>query len=133
MALLARQGELPLSLLATRQEVARDYAELLPELSPAQWRRLRGEQEIVVRYEPEQALATLPDLLADPDDRERLLTLLDRLMQDERVQRAEPTAEQRAMLERIRSLLGSRPAPRRQAPRRASSKKTEGPHDHGQA
>lgn len=133
MALLARQGDLPLSLLATRQEVARDYAELLPELSPAQWRRLRGEQEIVVRYEPEQALATLPDLLADPDDRERLLTLLDRLMQDERVQRAEPTAEQRAMLERIRSLLGSRPAPRRQAPRRASSKKTEGPHDHGQA
>lgn len=133
MALLARQGELPLSLLATRQEVARDYAELLPELSPAQWRRLRGEQEIVVRYEPEQALATLPDLLAEPDDRERLLTLLDRLMQDERVQRAEPTAEQRAMLERIRSLLGSRPAPRRQASRRASSKKTEGPHDHGQA
>ena len=133
MTLLARQGELPLSLLATRQEVARDYAELLPELSPAQWRRLRGEQEIVVRYEPEQALATLPDLLADPDDRERLLTLLDRLMQDERVQRAEPTAEQRAMLERIRSLLGSRPAPKRQAPRRASSKKTEGPHDHGQA
>lgn len=133
MALLARQGDLPLSLLATRQEVARDYAELLPELSPAQWRRLRGEQEIVVRYEPERALATLPDLLADPDDRERLLTLLDRLMQDERVQRAEPTAEQRAMLERIRSLLGSRPAPKRQAPRRASSKKTEGPHDHGQA
>lgn len=134
MALLARQGELPLSLLATRQEVARDYAELLPELSPAQWRRLRGEQEIVVRYEPEQALATLPDLLAEPDDRERLLTLLDRLMQDERVQRAEPTAEQRAMLERIRNLLGSRPAPRRQAPRRApSKKKTEGPHDHGQA
>ncbi|MFC2972291.1 DUF3141 domain-containing protein [Azotobacter bryophylli] len=133
MALLARQGDLPLSLLATRQEVARDYAELLPELPPAQWRRLRGEQEIVVRYEPERALATLPDLLADPDDRERLLTLLDRLMQDERVQRAEPTAEQRAMLERIRSLLGSRPAPKRQAPRRASSKKTEGPHDHGQA
>lgn len=133
MTLLARQGDLPLSLLATRQEIARDYAELLPELSPTEWRRLRGEQEIVVRYEPEQALATLPDLLADPDDRERLLTLLDRLMQDERVQRAEPTAEQRAMLERIRSLLGSRPAPKRQAPRRASSKKTEGPHDHGQA
>lgn len=133
MTLLARQGDLPLSLLATRQEIARDYAELLPELSPAEWRRLRGEQEIVVRYEPEQALATLPDLLADSDDRERLLTLLDRLMRDERVQRAEPTAEQRAMLERIRSLLGSRPAPKRQAPRRASSKKTEGPHDHGQA
>ena len=37
----------------------------LPAMPPDQWRRIRGEQEIIVRYEPEQALATLPKLLAD--------------------------------------------------------------------
>ena len=38
-----------------------DYRELLPAMPPDQWRRVRGEQEIIVRYEPEQALATLPE------------------------------------------------------------------------
>jgi len=63
-----------------------------------------------VRYEPEQALVTLPALLADRADRERLLTLLDKLMADERVQNAQPTPEQLAMLERIRTVLSGRPA-----------------------
>ncbi len=28
---------------------------------PIEWRRIRGEQEIIARYEPEQAIETLPD------------------------------------------------------------------------
>ena len=43
----------------------------------------------------------------DGVDRERLLTLLDRLLSDERVQRVKPTAEQLAMVERIRAVLDS--------------------------
>ncbi len=66
-----------------------------------------------MRYEPEKAVATLPALLTEHTDRERLVTLLDRLLADERVQHVEPTKEQTAMLERIRSLLraagGARP------------------------
>lgn len=112
MVLLSRKGEVPLSRLAAKQEVARDHADLLSQLPPETWRRIRGEQEIIVHYAPEQALATLPALLAEPADRDRLLTLLERLMKDERVQRYAPTAEQHAMLERIRGVLGREPSAR---------------------
>jgi pimeloyl-ACP methyl ester carboxylesterase len=104
--LLKRHGEpIPLARLVLQQELANDYAEFLPNLQPDQWRRIRGEQEIIARYEPEQALVTLPTLLADRVERKRILTLLDRLVADERVQRGQPTDEQRAMLERIRTVL----------------------------
>ncbi len=64
-----------------------------------------GEQEIIATYEPDQAIATLPALLPRRKDRERLLTLLDRLANDPRVRREGLTPEQRTMLERVRSAL----------------------------
>jgi pimeloyl-ACP methyl ester carboxylesterase len=104
--LLARKGEpLLLSRLQAKQELVADYRELLPALPPDEWRRIRGEQEIIVRYEPEKALATLPRLLADHNDRERLVTLIQRLLADERVQRAKPSSEQLAMVEHIGEAL----------------------------
>jgi pimeloyl-ACP methyl ester carboxylesterase len=105
-ALLARRGEpLPLSRLFTRKELAETYADYLPQLPPDQWRRIRGEQEIIVNHEPEQAIATLPVLLGDTTERERLLTLLGHLLADERVLGTRPTEAQRIMFERIRSIL----------------------------
>jgi pimeloyl-ACP methyl ester carboxylesterase len=106
--LLARRGEpLPLSHLQLKQELMADYRELLPAVAPDEARRIRGEQEIIVRYEPEKAIATLPALLSERDDRDRLLTLLSRLLADERIQKVEPTPEQLAMLERVRSVLAA--------------------------
>ncbi len=92
--LLARKGSLLLlSRLQLKQEVMYDYKNLMPDLPPDRWRRVRGEQEIIVRYAPDEALATLPQLLLDAGDRARLVTLMQRLLADERVQRAQPTQE----------------------------------------
>ncbi|SAL36920.1 PHB de-polymerase domain-containing protein [Caballeronia arvi] len=117
--LLVRHDEpLPLARMVLRQELIADYADYLPQMPRDEWRRIRGEQEIVVRYEPEQALSTLPDLLEDNEDRKKLLTLMDKLRDDSRLQGYEPTAAQHDMLARVRAALPLKPAraPRRSAP-----------------
>jgi hypothetical protein len=117
--LLARRGEpLPLARLILRQELAQDYAEYVPQVPPDQWRRIRGEQEIIVRYEPDQALATLPVLLGDREDRKKLLGLIDKLLADSRVQGAEPTTAQLSMVETIQSAL---PVKAGRGPQRSAS------------
>ncbi|HEX6829358.1 MAG TPA: DUF3141 domain-containing protein [Burkholderiales bacterium] len=121
MALLARHGEpMPLETLHTRKEVLEDYRDLLPALSDDQRRRLRGEQDIIVRYEPEKAVATLPQLLADRGDREKLFTFLERLFADERLRQFKPNPAQTAMVERIRKVL------EKSAPKLAAVKRTKG-------
>lgn len=109
---------LPLARMVLRQELMADYADYLPEKPRDEWRRIRGEQEIIVRYEPEQALSTLPDLLNDNEDRKKLLTFMDKLRDDSRLQGFEPTATQHDTLARIRAALPLKPAraPRRSAP-----------------
>ena len=109
--LLARQGEpLPLSRLELKKELLAEYKDLLPSLSPDEARRVRGAQELIVRYAPEQAVATLPRLLPQKSDRERFMSLLERLLADDRVQKIKPLPEQVAMLERIRSSVGAKAA-----------------------
>jgi pimeloyl-ACP methyl ester carboxylesterase len=123
-SLLARRGEpLPLARIALKKELVEEYGDLLPKLAPDEWRRIRGEQDIIVRYEPERAIATLPQLLADPADRERLIALARRLLADERVQRNGASPEQLAMLRTLGETLGVKPAT---APRVALVKKVAG-------
>jgi pimeloyl-ACP methyl ester carboxylesterase len=91
-ALLDQRGlPIPLSRLELKEELIADCGDLLPDLPREQMRRVRGEQEVVVRYEPERAIETLPLLLSDP-----------------RVPRAEATPEQERTLERIRAVLGGK-------------------------
>ena len=115
-AILARHGQpIPLSQLELKEELIAEYRDLLPTLTREQMRRIRGEQEIIVRYEPERAIETLPLLLAKQADRKRLLTLIDHILFDKRIHGATP--QQRAMVERIRKMLpitrGPRPQQRR--------------------
>jgi len=118
--LLARKGEpLPLSRVQLKQELIGDYQDLLPAISMDQARRIRGRQELIVRYEPEKAIESLPTLLTEGADRDRLITLLDRFMADERVQSIKPLPEQVAMLERIRGLVGAGAKQRRRTPAHA--------------
>ncbi|WP_298927265.1 DUF3141 domain-containing protein [uncultured Ramlibacter sp.] len=110
--LLKRKGEpLPLSRLELQKELLPDYAADLPPVAPHDWRRIRGEQEILVRDAPDRALDTLATLLPEPAERKRLLALLAALMADKRVQARAPTPTQKAMLERIRKTLAARRRP----------------------
>jgi hypothetical protein len=116
--LLAPKGEpLPLSRIETVKQLVDEYADYLPHLPPADWRRIRGEQELIATFEPQQAIQTLPDLLASPEDRNRLLTLLDKLLADRRVLRIPPTPAQEEALRAIRSVLGATTALESQPPK----------------
>jgi len=115
VAALLRAGgggePMPLEFLHARQELLDEYADLLPPLAPDERRRVRGEQDIIVRYAPEQALDTLPQLLEDAAERKRLLKLMDRLLGDKRLQKTKPTPAQVQMIERVRGKLMRSHAP----------------------
>ena len=116
--LMAHRDEpLPLARVQLASDLLEDYRDLLPDLPRDEVRRIGGEQEIIARYEPDKAVETLPVLLAKRKDRDRLLTLLERVLADKRVQLIEPSPEQTAMLARIRDVLG---ASDRRLPRAAS-------------
>jgi hypothetical protein len=122
-ALLAERGApVPLDRMHIKQELMQDYAEYLPELPRDAQRRIRGEQEIIVRYEPEKALASLPKLLSDPADRTRLAAFLDKLLADPRVQPVQPTAQQRELLAKMNELFAIPTRPRLAASSRRAAK-----------
>jgi hypothetical protein len=124
-ALIGRKGPtVPLERVALKGELTKEYRDLLPDLALDQWRRIRGEQDIIVRYAPEQALATLPRLLADPADRERLLTFFERLLSDERIRDIGPSAGQREMISQVADVLAV-PAARRRRIARPRSARTK--------
>ena len=103
--LVARRGDVPLSRLESGQQMVKDYKEFLPAVPLDEMRRVAGEQEIIATYETDKAIATLPALLPERKDRERLLTLLDRLERDPRVRHDGLTPEQQTMLKRVREAL----------------------------
>jgi len=111
--LLARKGQaLPLSRFEIKQQLMKDYAEFLPDLPRDEQRRIRGEQEVIVGRDRDAAIAALPRLLASPEDRKRLVTFLERLLADARIQDAGPTDDQLETLSRIRAALDA-PVPHR--------------------
>jgi hypothetical protein len=114
--LVTRRGDVPLSRLEAGQQMVKDYKEFLPAVPLDQMRRIAGEQEIIATYELDKAIATLPALLPGREERERVLTLLERLENDPRVRHDGLTPEQRTMLERVRKALGAPARVRRALP-----------------
>jgi len=103
--LVTRRGDVPLSRLEAGQQMVKDYKEFLPAVPLEHMRRVAGEQEIIATYATDKAIAALPKLLPEHKDRERLLTLLDRLESDPRVRHDGLTPEQQTMLKRVRQAL----------------------------
>ena len=84
------------------QELATEYREVLPRLPPDEWRRIRGEQQIIVLTNPRGRSRPCPRLLPRRGDRERLVRLVRALLADERMrQTSSPTGEQLAMIDSI--------------------------------
>jgi len=106
--LISRKDEpLSVNVLTEREKLRKDYAEFLPNLPVEQWRRIQGEQEIITHYDPERAISTLPALLTNGSDQEKLLALLDKLSHDERVQYAMPTTDSTETIERVYQVLAA--------------------------
>jgi pimeloyl-ACP methyl ester carboxylesterase len=119
--LLARQDvPVPLERLHLKKELAKDYAHLLPQLGLEDMRRIRGEQAIIVRYEPGLALETLPTLLTKTAERARLRKLLKCLLADKRMAHFKPTPEQQALLTQLDQLLAPKARAARMPVRMAS-------------
>jgi pimeloyl-ACP methyl ester carboxylesterase len=105
-ALLRTAGEpLPLSRVEARHRFAVENLELLPDIELADLRRIEGSQEIIVRLATERAVQTLPALVVDPADRERLITLIERAIAFHSSGERWLGAEQRSLLARIRATL----------------------------
>jgi pimeloyl-ACP methyl ester carboxylesterase len=101
-------GRIPLARLELVDRFVRSDP-VLSQLPADTVRRIKAEQAVVAELEPERGLQSLPRLLADPADRQRALALV-----DEAVVAVELSPEQRAMLDRVVSILGAEPAqPRR--------------------
>jgi hypothetical protein len=122
-ALLSRHGQpIPLARLDLKRELAAKYGDLIPAMPAADWRRLRGEQEIVAHAEPDRAVSTIAALLPRSADRARLASLLDRIEQDAQTHGASPSQDQRDTLARIRRTIAvDVPASRKPARRRAKA------------
>jgi pimeloyl-ACP methyl ester carboxylesterase len=107
--LLARSGApVPLARVERKAALLEECAELLPDLPTYEWKLIRGQQAVIVHLEPELALKTLGCLLVDPIDRERFMSVLDRVAHDREFSQ-EPTAEQLETATRIRQAMAGAP------------------------
>lgn len=127
-ALLAADDQfLPLATLELKRDLMAEYAELLPDLPQDTRRRVRGEQDIIVRYAREQAIATMPKLLADPADRKRFLELARTLRADPRLLGHAVSDYDVAVIAALKKVLSAafppRPAAKRAPAKRASTKR----------
>jgi pimeloyl-ACP methyl ester carboxylesterase len=111
VVLLSMRGKrIPFTQYEFLQEMTEDYRELLPDLTPYQWRIVDAGQELICRHAPEKALAALPQLLSSPGDHQRFLQLVEAVMNKANL---DPeilgvTAEQRSMHDHIRKIVSDK-------------------------
>jgi pimeloyl-ACP methyl ester carboxylesterase len=105
-SLLADRGvAFPLAQLHLKRELIEKFADLLPKTTPDKQRRIRGLQDLIVHRHRERALQTLPQLLSNPTDRQRLRTLLTRVLAEQGVRELKLTSTQIKTLRLIKKVL----------------------------
>jgi hypothetical protein len=102
-------GRIPLSRLTLIERMIRGD-DVLSHIPGHELRRIRAEQAVIAELEPERGLRSLTRLLADPADRKRAMDLL-----EEAAEAVTPTADQQAMIDRIREELSCESDTRRRA------------------
>ena len=107
--LLEHDKPLPLRELELGRAFQKKYPRLLPRISPERERRVRGEQEVIVRYNAQRALKSLPHLVRRSKDRQRLLTLMETVFAETKLGKLKPTPAQISRFEEVRGLLKPRP------------------------
>lgn len=101
------QNPMPLAELHTLADIIKDYTEIIGREIPAdERRRIRGEQDIIVRYAPQEAVATLPQLLHDDDERERYVTFFEKLAVDPRIASFDMSYHQREIFDALLARIG---------------------------
>jgi len=89
---------------------------VLSRLSPDTVRRIKAERAVIAELEPERGLQALPKLLADPADRQRALSVIDKA-----IAAVELTLQQQAIVERVRAVLAPTAAGQRSGERNGAS------------
>jgi hypothetical protein len=79
--------------------------ESLSQMSENELRRIRNEQVVIVEFEPKRALESLPVLLSNRADKQKVLSIMERARADMGL-----NPKQTAILEKIRKALGE-PSP----------------------
>lgn len=111
--LCLKHKPIPFAQVEFLQELAEEHPELLPDLTPFQWRIVDAGQQLICDHAPDKALAALPHLLSAPGDRERFLELIDAVTKKASLgsEHFAITAEQRSMDERIRDIVSAESRP----------------------
>ncbi|MFA9441738.1 DUF3141 domain-containing protein, partial [Uliginosibacterium sp. sgz301328] len=101
------QNPMPLAELHTLSDILKDYTEIVGrEIPPDERRRIRGEQDIIVRYAPQEAVSTLPQLLHDDDERERYVMFFEKLAADPRIASFDMSDHQREVFDALLARIG---------------------------
>ena len=105
--LCPRDKPIPLAGLQFVEGLREKYPDLSPHLTPYETRLIAGKQDLVCRYDPDKALATLPQLLSDPADHQRFISLLDAVEENAKTKSKDlrVTPVEIAMLQRIREVV----------------------------
>ncbi|MEM9101691.1 MAG: DUF3141 domain-containing protein [Pseudomonadota bacterium] len=108
IALLLYRADMPVlgDGLKIKKSFMNAYTHLIPALSMEERNKIRGLQNIIIKHDKEKAIQTLPNLLKNIEDRDKLMSFIN-LLQEYSDAYQVTTLEQLNTLEKIKKRLSS--------------------------